>query len=83
MASKLKRVSENTDRAITDLAEREDRTFVAQLDRVVAAGLHALGEGAMGDSIFSDKPTTTTTPKASKPAAKGTAKGRKPATATA
>ena len=44
MASKLKRVSEDTDNAITTLAEREDRTFVAQLDRVVAAGLDALGE---------------------------------------
>lgn len=44
MASKLKRVSEPTERAITDLATREGRTFVAQLDRVVEAGLEALGE---------------------------------------
>lgn len=43
-ASKLKRVSEDTETAITELAERENRTFVAQLDRVVQAGLEAMGE---------------------------------------
>jgi hypothetical protein len=44
MASKLKRVSQDTEDAISALAEREGRTFVAQLDRVVKAGLEALGE---------------------------------------
>ena len=44
MASRLKRVSEPTEAAIATLAEREGRTFVAQLDRVAAAGLKALGE---------------------------------------
>jgi hypothetical protein len=44
MASKLKRVSEPTEAVINELAEREGRTFVAQLDRVVDAGLVALGE---------------------------------------
>lgn len=44
MPSRLKRVSEPTEAAITTLAEREGRTFVAQLDRVVHAGLTALGE---------------------------------------
>ena len=44
MASKLKRVSQDTEDAITALAEREGRTFVAQLDRVVQAGLEAMGE---------------------------------------
>lgn len=48
MASKLKRVSPDTERVITDLANREDRTFVAQLDRVVLAGLDALGLDADG-----------------------------------
>lgn len=43
-ASKLKRVSETTEAAVTALAEREGRTFVSQLDRVVTAGLEALGE---------------------------------------
>jgi hypothetical protein len=44
MASRLKRVSEPAEAAIATLATREDRTFVAQLDRVVVAGLKALGE---------------------------------------
>lgn len=44
MASNLKRVSPDVDVAVTALADREDRSFVAQLDRVVAAGLAALGE---------------------------------------
>jgi hypothetical protein len=44
MASKLKRVSAPTENAIVDLANREGRTFIAQLDRVVDAGLRALGE---------------------------------------
>lgn len=44
MASPLKRVSEDTATRISELAEREGRTFVAQLDRVVDAGLKALGE---------------------------------------
>lgn len=48
-ASKLKRVSENTERVIAQLAEREDRTFVAQLDRVVEAGLNALDLDPNGD----------------------------------
>lgn len=43
MASKLKRVSEDTERTVTQIAEREGRTFVAQLDKVVEAGLDALG----------------------------------------
>lgn len=44
MASTLKRVSVDTEAKITALAAREDRTFVAQLDRVVEAGLKAMGE---------------------------------------
>lgn len=44
MPAKLKRVSEKTENTIAQLAEREGRTFVAQLDRVVQAGLEALGE---------------------------------------
>jgi hypothetical protein len=44
MASKLKRVSENTETAVLALAATEGRTFVAQLDRVVDAGLRALGQ---------------------------------------
>ena len=47
MASTLKRVSIPLEAAITTLAKREDRTFVAQLDRVVEAGLQALGEAPM------------------------------------
>jgi hypothetical protein len=43
MASKLKRVSEDTADFIEELAEREGRTFVAQLDRIVDAGLVSLG----------------------------------------
>lgn len=42
--STLKRISTHTEQAITTLAGREDRTFIAQLDRVVDAGLQALGE---------------------------------------
>lgn len=59
MASRLKRVSDETERAITALAERESRTFVAQLDRVVEAGLVALGERAPDKPA----PTGTGTPK--------------------
>lgn len=44
-ASKLKRISEDTERAINQLAENENRTFIAQLDVVVAAGMNALGHG--------------------------------------
>ena len=44
MASRLKRVSEPTEQAVAKIAEREGRTFVAQLDRIVHAGLLALGE---------------------------------------
>lgn len=40
----LKRVSPPAEAAIAALATREDRSFIAQLDRVVAAGLQALGE---------------------------------------
>lgn len=47
MPSKLKRVSENTEAAINVLAEREERTFVAQLDVVVRAGLEAMGEATL------------------------------------
>lgn len=43
MASVLKRVSPTTEATISELADREDRSFVAQLDRVVAAGLEAMG----------------------------------------
>lgn len=64
-ASKLKRVSENTERAITTLADREDRTFIAQLDRVVEAGLDALGLNADG--------TPKATPKATRKRATATA----------
>lgn len=42
--SKLKRVSNHTEAAINTLATREGRTFVAQLDKVVEAGLQAMGE---------------------------------------
>lgn len=55
MPSRLKRVSEPTETTITALAAREGRTFVAQLDRVVTAGLQALGEPPLTD----DTPTTT------------------------
>jgi hypothetical protein len=58
MASKLKRVSNHTEAAITDLAAREGRTFVAQLDRVVEAGLEAIGEPI-------PVPETTTAPASS------------------
>lgn len=56
-ASRLKRVSEPTEAAITTLAGREDRTFVAQLDRVVAAGLHALGEDVPAEIALEPTPT--------------------------
>jgi hypothetical protein len=44
MASSLKRVSPATEAAVLAIAQREDRTFVAQLDRVVDAGLRSMGE---------------------------------------
>jgi hypothetical protein len=53
-ASKLKRVSEQTEKAITTMAESEDRTFVAQLERVVEAGLDALGYTS--DGVPKSKP---------------------------
>ena len=43
-SSILKRVHPATEQAISELANREGRTFVAQLDRVVDAGFAALGE---------------------------------------
>lgn len=42
--STLKRVSTTTADTITAIADREDRTFIAQLDRIVDAGLKAMGE---------------------------------------
>lgn len=60
MASKLKRVSAPAELAISTIADREDRTFVAQLDRVVAAGLAALGE-QVPDEIAAPEPTPTPT----------------------
>lgn len=65
MASRLKRVSEPTETAITELAEREGRTFVAQLDRVVDAGLRALG-------VPSPHPEPEPTPAPQQPTAKRT-----------
>jgi hypothetical protein len=59
-ASKLKRVSAPTEECITTLATREGRTFVAQLDRVVHAGLEALGE-PLPDTP-SDTPTAEIAP---------------------
>jgi hypothetical protein len=56
MASKLKRVSEPAEAAITTIAVREDRTFVAQLDRVVAAGLEALGEQVPAELVAAATP---------------------------
>ena len=47
MAAILKRVSPQAERAVFTLAEREGRTFVAQLDRVVNAGLEAMGEDTL------------------------------------
>lgn len=75
MASVLKRVSQTTEATITAIADREDRSFVAQLDRVVAAGLEALGE-PVPDAIA---PNATATPT---PPAKGRTKRTKAATAT-
>lgn len=43
MASILKRVSPRTEAIISKLAKQEDRSFVAQLDRIVDAGLKAEG----------------------------------------
>jgi hypothetical protein len=63
-ASVLKRVSPTTEATISELAAREDRSFVAQLDRVVAAGLQAMGED-VPDAIA---PTVASTP--AKPARK-------------
>lgn len=58
MTSKLKRVSANTETIVNTLAEREGRTFVAQLDRVVEAGLIAMGE-AQPEQPEPAKKTTT------------------------
>jgi hypothetical protein len=58
MASQLKRVSQATETAVSALASREDRTFVSQLDRVVAAGLQALGE-PVPDAIAPTTPKRT------------------------
>ncbi len=66
MPSTLKRVSAPTERAITDLAKREGRTFVAQLDRVVQAGLTALGESLPEPdqpAATAPEPATATRPK--------------------
>lgn len=57
--SKLKRVSETTETAVTRVADREGRTFVAQLDRLVEAGFEHLGLTPNGDP----KPTTTRAPR--------------------
>ena len=70
MASKLKRVSEDTADFIEELAEREGRTFVAQLDRIVDAGLVSLG--------LRDQAQTT-----AQPAAQPAPKTRKAAAAAA
>ncbi len=58
--SPLKRVSAHTEATVSALAEREDRTFIAQLDRIVAAGLQALGEPLPPEL----KPATATKPRA-------------------
>jgi hypothetical protein len=42
--TKLKRISQSTETAVLELAQREGRTFIAQLDRVVEAGLQALAD---------------------------------------
>lgn len=55
--SPLKRISQTTESTIKNIATREDRTFIAQLDRVVAAGLAALGEPVPTEIA----PTTPTT----------------------
>ncbi len=68
--SKLKRVSDPTEATISAIAKRESRTFVAQLDRVVAAGLEALGE-PIPEAL---RPATT---------ARARAPRRRPQTATA
>jgi len=71
MASVLKRVSPTTEATISELAAREDRSFVAQLDRVVAAGLAAMGE----DVPAAIAPTATTAaPKAPRRTRKAVAK---------
>lgn len=44
MAKPLRRVSPAAEASVLAIADRESRTFIVQLDRVVAAGLHALGE---------------------------------------
>lgn len=44
MPALLKRVSEPTAERVAEIARREGRTFVAQLDRIVDAGLAAMGE---------------------------------------
>lgn len=64
MTSPLKRVSEPTADTITAIAEREGRTFVAQLDRIVDAGLAALGETVPNRT---PDPAPAPTPKATAP----------------
>lgn len=56
MASRLKRISEPTEAAISELARTENRTFVAQLDVVVAAGLQALGHPTPATEQPQDQP---------------------------
>lgn len=56
MASKLKRVSAPTEAVIVDLANREGRTFVSQLDRIVDAGLNALGFDPIDRGPTADDP---------------------------
>lgn len=57
MASKLKRISEPTEATIATMAAREGRTFVAQLDRIVDAGLQALGEDPVARDTHTEQPT--------------------------
>ena len=47
MATKLKRISEDAEQRVAELATREGRTFVSQLDRLVDTGLRQLGEPAL------------------------------------
>ena len=68
MAAILKRVSQPTEQAISELAQREGRTFVAQLDRVVDAGLVALGQDPVNGT---EPPAPTPQPKGRKRATAG------------
>lgn len=82
MASKLKRVSEPSETAILALANREGRTFVAQLDRVIDAGLAALGE-PLPDRTIPEDEQPEPQPEPPKTNTRSTRKGRTPAVAGA